>query len=406
MMNLLSNASIPFPFGLKGIEVLAVSQGEGSLTIRLQKALPFGLCPLCGTISQKVNDRHIHPVTDRPLDGPQVKLEVLKRRWKCLNTFCSVNTFTEQIEGLARKRTHTDLFCRYVYQLSRKMTFSDVHTHLQEVYGCQSALSTVYRAAVEQLHQQVTVSERFHTPFVGLDEFAKGKGHDYGVVLVDLVHRKVLDIDEGGKTKKAAARLLSKVESEGLKACAIDMWEPFKRACRQVVPHALVVADHFHVVKTMNKAVDAVRKRARGHLESKDKKKALFTYKNLILMGLETLSSKQEHRLWEILSWDKDLCRAYELKELLRAIYEGEIPETATIELDNWIREAQASGIPEVQEVAGTFVRWKPEILNFWIYRINNAVTEGKINKIKTIRRWAYNYNNFEHLRLKILDRE
>jgi transposase len=406
MMNLLSNASIPFPFGLKGVEVIAVDHGKGSLTIRLQKALPFGLCPFCGTISQKVNDRHIHPVTDRPIDGPTVKLEVLKRRWKCLNPYCSANTFTEQIEGLAPKHTHTDLFCRHVYQLSRQMTFSGVHRHLQEAYGCQSALSTVYRAAVEQLHQQVTVSERFHTPFVGLDEFAKGKGHDYGVVLVDVAHRKVLDIDEGGKTKKAAARLLARVDSKELKACAIDMWEPFKRACQQVVPHALVVADHFHVVKTMNEAVDAVRKRASRHLKSKEKKKALFKYRKLMLMALETLSPKQEHRLWEILSWDKDLCQAYELKELLRAIYAGENQETAMLELDNWIQEAQASGIVEVQEVTGTFVRWKPEILNFWVYRINNAVTEGKINKIKTIRRWAYNYNNFEHLRLKILEKE
>ena len=94
MMNLPSNASIPFPFGLKGIEVIAVSQGEGSLTIRFQKALPFGLCPLCGTVSQKVNDRHIHPVIDRPLDGPPLKLEVLKRRWKCLNTFCPPSTIS------------------------------------------------------------------------------------------------------------------------------------------------------------------------------------------------------------------------------------------------------------------------------------------------------------------------
>ena len=252
----------------------------------------------------------------------------------------------------------------------------------------------------------MTVPEKVTTPFVGLDEFAKGKGHDYGVVLVDVARRKVLDIDEGGKTKKAAARLLAKVDSKELKACAIDMWDPFKRACQQVVPHALVVADHFHVVKTMNEAVDTVRKRASHHLKSKEKKKALFKYRKLMLMALETLSPKQEHRLWDILSWDKDLCQVYELKELLRAIYEGKNQETATIELDNWIQGAQASGIAEVQEVAGTFLRWKPEILNFWVYRINNAVTEGKINKIKTIRRWAYNYNNFEHLRLKILEKE
>ena len=132
----------------------------------------------------------------------------------------------------------------------------------------------------------------------------------------------------------------------------------------------------------------------------------MFKYKKLMMVELETLSAKQEQRLWEILSWDKQLCQSYELKELLRAIYEGENLQRATIELDNWIQEAQEGGIPEVEEVAGTFVRWKPEILNFWVYRIDNAVTEGKINKIKTIRRWAYNYNNFEHLRLKILEKE
>ncbi|MFQ6092530.1 MAG: transposase, partial [bacterium] len=117
--------------------------------------------------------------------------------------------------------------------------------------------------------------------------------------------------------------------------------------------------DHFHVVKTMNEAVDKVRK-----------------------------------------------CQAYELKELLRAIYAGENLQTATVELSHWIQEAQANGIPEVAEAAGTFGRWKPEILNFWVYRIDNAVTEGKINKIKTLRRRAYNYNNFEPLRLKILQQQ
>lgn len=406
MTNLLSKGPIPFPFGLKRINVIAINQGERSLTIRVQKDLPFGVCHRCGTISQKVNDRHIHSVTDRPLDVPGLKLEVLKRRWKCLNTFCPTKTFTEQIEGLAKKRTHTDLFCRHVYQLSRQMTFSGVHKHLQEVYGCQTALSTIYRAAIEQLHQQVTVPQRVDTPFVGLDEFSKGKSHDYGVVLVDLARRKVIDVDGGGKTKKAAKRLLEKVGSEKLRACVIDMWEPFKTACREVVPHALVVVDHFHVIKTMNEAVDKVRKRARRHLRGPEKKKALFKYKELLLMGLETLSPKQEHRLWEILSWDESLCYAYELKELLRAIYAGQRRQTATIELHKWIKEAKDSGIPEVQKVAETFARWKPEIRNFWVYRIDNAVTEGKINKIQAIRRWAYNYNNFENLRLKILEQE
>lgn len=83
-----------------------------------------------------------------------------------------------------------------------------------------------------------------------------------------------------------------------------------------------------------------VRKHALRHLQNEEQKKALFTYKKLMMIGLETLSPKQEHRLWKILSWDKHLCQAYELKELLRAIYEGENLQTATIERDSWIQEA------------------------------------------------------------------
>ncbi|WP_176230555.1 transposase [Candidatus Hakubella thermalkaliphila] len=45
-------------------------------------------------------------------------------------------------------------------------------------------------------------------------------------------------------------------------------------------------------------------------------------------------------------------------------------------------------------------------ILNFWKHRICNAITEGKINKIKALRRRAFNYNNFQTLRLKILEQE
>jgi len=110
--------------------------------------------------------------------------------------------------------------------------------------------------------------------------------------------------------------------------------------------------------------------------------------------------------LWGILSWDKDLGRAYELKEVLRVIYAGEDAEQARRELENWFREAQASGIKEMIESSQTLINWKEQILNFWKYRICNAVTEGKINKIKALRRQAFNYNNFQNLRLKILEQE
>ena len=396
---------IPLPFGMKGIKVIGLKENNGSLTILVQKAVDFGLCPVCGTISQKVNDRRAHRITDRPIFEDGTKIEVLKRRWKCVNDFCEVNTFTDQIEGLPKKWTHTEPFYHHMYQLSRRMTYKEVWKYLRDA-KCRVSLSTVYKKAQSQLRKEVTLPKMIEVSFIGLDEFSKGKGHDYGVVLTNLERKKVIDVADGGKTKKAASRLLDELDTQKVKASCIDMWKPFRDACREKLPHAVIVIDPFHVVKEVNEALDKVCKRARKHQKSKQRKKALFRYKKLILMGLEKLTPRQEEQLWKILSWHKDLSLAYELKELLRAIYAGRDLQKASQELDSWIKEAYLSNIEEMKEVAKTLSNWREEILNFWVYPITNAVTEGKINKIKALRRGAYNYNNFQTLRLKILEQE
>ena len=396
---------IPLPFGMKGIKVIGLKENNGSLTILVQKAVDFGLCPVCGTISQKVNDRRAHRITDRPIFEDGTKIEVLKRRWKCVNDFCEVNTFTDQIEGLPKKWTHTELFYHHMYQLSRRMTYKEVWKYLRDA-KCRVSLSTVYKKSQSQLRKEVTLPKMIEVSFIGLDEFSKGKGHDYGVVLTNLERKKVIDVADGGKTKKAASRLLDELDTQKVKASCIDMWKPFRDACREKLPHAVIVIDPFHVVKEVNEALDKVCKRARKHQKSKQRKEALFRYKKLILMGLEKLTPRQEEQLWKILSWHKDLSLAYELKELLRAIYAGQDLQKASQELDSWIKEAYLSNIEEMKEVAKTLSNWREEILNFWVYPITNAVTEGKINKIKALRRGAYNYNNFQTLRLKILEQE
>lgn len=404
-MQKLPEVEFPLPVGMRQVSVIEVSEDNGSLIITFQKAFPFGICPGCGTISQKIKDRHLHQVIDRPIFENNTTLQILKRRWKCQNDLCEVNTFTETVEGLPRKWTHTTLFYRHVYQLSRRMTYTEVCRYLQEA-GCRVSLSTVYQKAQQHLRQKLTEQPRIAACFVGLDEFSKGKKHNYGVVLVDLEHNKVIDVADGGKTQKAAASLLLKLEATKVKACCLDMWQPFVRAVKQILPQALVVIDRFHVIKEANAALDKVRKRVIKSLRSKKKKEVLKAYKELLLMGLEKLSENQQRRLGEILIWNQDLCRAYELKELLRAIYAGQNYQKAQVELDNWIEEALYSQIAEMEGLAETVLNWRDLILNYWIYRISNAVTEGKINKIKTLRRKAYNYNSFQNLRMKILEQE
>lgn len=407
-MEELPREQIALPLGIKGVRVIAVERAEGSLTMRVQRESPFGVCPRCGVLSQKVNDRRVHLVKDRPIFGSSVRLEVVKRRFKCINDLCCAATFTEEIEGLPRGHSHTELFLRHLYELSKEMTYSGVSRHLMKTYGCRVSIATVYRWAHSHQRQGVDPPGEgsVEAEFVGLDEFSKGRGHDYSVVLVDLVKRKIIDMADGGKTKKAAKEVLSKVNPKKVKACAIDMWEPFHRACLEAIAGAEVVIDRFHVVKKVNGALDNVRKRVRGYFSSKIKRKALFKYRGLLLRGMEELSKKQQARLWELLSWNRELTLAYELKEVLRSIYAAQDPHMAKQEMDRWIAEAIGSGIREMADAGQIVAHWKKEVLNFFNHGITNAVTEGKINKIKTLRRKAYNYNSFQNLRMKILEQE
>ena len=171
-------------------------------------------------------------------------------------------------------------------------------------------------------------------------------------------------------------------------------------------PHALVVVDCFHVIKLLNEALDRIRKRVRKSVKDPEKRKAFFKYRGLLLTGLEKLSPHQKYRFCNVFLWNRELNYAYRFKESMRAIYACKDLGAASGEIDRLIKEAQVSDVKEIAESAETLLSWKREILNFWTHRISNGVTEGKINKIKTLRRKAYNYNNFESLRLKILEQE
>ncbi len=242
--------------------------------------------------------------------------------------------------------------------------------------------------------------------FVGLDEFAKGKGHIYGLVLVDLEQNKVIDVLGEGKTKRATQQLLAKLNPQKLEAVCIDMYMVFRKTCNEMFPQALVVIDCFHVIKLVNEALDRVRKRELKYVDNPEKRKAFVKYKGILLSGLERLSPRQKDVLINVFLWHRELYCAYKFKEQMRAIYADKDLEAASSALDELIKAGQASNIKEIAEAADTLATWKKEILNFWTYRISNGVTEGKINKIKTLRRKAYNYNNFESLRFKILQQE
>lgn len=110
-------------------------------------------------------------------------------------------------------------------------------------------------------------------PYLGVDEKAFRKGHRYHTIVCDLERATVEFVAEERRTDSLAAyyRALTDAQRAGLKAVAMDMWEPYIAAIREGLPDGdeKIVFDRFHIMRQMTKAVDTVRKQEhRGFLRA------------------------------------------------------------------------------------------------------------------------------------------
>jgi transposase len=75
-------------------------------------------------------------------------------------------------------------------------------------------------------------------PYIGVDEKAFRKGHRYHTIVCDLERSTVEFVTEERRTQSLAAyyRALTDAQRDGLKAVAMDMWEPYIQATRTGLP--------------------------------------------------------------------------------------------------------------------------------------------------------------------------
>lgn len=99
---------------------------------------------------------------------------------------------------------------------------------------------------------------------IGVDEKSIAKGHKYESLVYDIDAGTVEYVwdDRGQESLERYYRQFTKEELSGVKAVAMDMWDPYIAATKAYVPDAdkKIVFDRFHVMKHVLTAVDEVRK--------------------------------------------------------------------------------------------------------------------------------------------------
>ena len=181
----------------------------------------------------------------------------------------------------------------------------------------------------------------------------------------------------------------------GVEAVAMAMWEPDVQSTLAPVPGAAgkIVPDPFPLVKSMNEAVNEVRKEEHRRWQGQGDD-TLKNTRQLGLYGLEKVPARQAQRFAEVKALNLKTSRAWALKEVFRGFWWCDKVKSAERYFGKWYGWAMRSRLAPVKKVARMCRVHLANILTFFVHRRTNGPIEGLNNKIQGLIKKAYGYHN------------
>lgn len=398
--------------GLGPIDVLGVVEGwpGRALEVHVRTLARTTTCERCQS-SAWLKDVDRVRLVDLPCYGQQSRLVWHKRRWRCRP--CD-RTWTETAAHIAAPRHRlTDRAGRWVTE--------QVGRHGRSVRSVAGELGcdwhTVNTAVIAYGTVLVDDPARIgQVTAIGLDEVffcrvGRFRRKRWSTSIVDVRRCQLLDVVEGRNAAPACAWLAKRPPGWLARIVygTLDMSGTYRSVYDTVLPHAVQVADPFHVVKAANKVVDDVRRRVQqevlGHRGRKHD--PLYRIRRLLTIAAERLDPRADDKLTRLLEAGDphdEVATAYRAKELVRDLYAHRNPGLAAVWIDQLAADFQHADRPaEVRRFGRTLVTWRDPIIAWHTAGVTNGPTEGNNALTKKVKRIAHGMTNFRNWRVRVL---
>ena len=392
----MSTSLLYHAFGIRGYQYMKTEYAGGKVIFTVRQKEDDLRCSSCGSrrvIRRGFCRRRFRslPIGSRPV---QTVLEV--PRVGCQD--CGV--VRQMPVGFAdERRSYTKAFERYALELSKRMSIRDVARHLQVSWD---VVKDIQKRSLSRRFSNIPLK---HLRQIAIDEIAIGRGHRYLTVVLDLVSGAVVFVGDG-KGAEALQPFWKRLRhaQASIEAVAMDMSPAYISAVLTHLPQAVLVFDHFHIIKLFNEKLSDLRRDLYREATEQLHKEVLKGTRWLLLKNPENLDAtrNESKRLHEALMLNQPLATAYYMKEDLRQVWGQPDKQAAQRVLDGWIRRAESSGIRMLKKFAHTLAAHRNQILNFYDYPISTGPLEGTNTKIRVLQRQAYGFRDTEFFKLKI----
>lgn len=344
-------------------------------------------------------------IRDIPLGGYACEVEI-----EYAETYLSPsNVRVEALSFVAPKARVTRRYAKLISGLCRHMPLSTVALHTGLRWGSVKAIDVAHLSETVSMPRPQTLSG---IRYLGVDEVARAKGHDYLTLVYDLspgdTCGTLLWVKEGRDAAVLSEFLdaLSEECAKGIEAVAIDMGPAYIAALTASLPNAAIVFDRFHVMQLFSKVIRDCRRaefKAAKTLGDLTGQQTIKGSLYLLLSNRSTLKETDQGRLDTLLAQNQPLNTLYTLKEQLQRLWQSASPVEMAARLDDWCGMACAAKITGLAKFAKTLQSHRTGICNYAAHPLTTARLEAGNVAIGLIRKRARGIADTEYLKMKIL---
>jgi transposase len=393
-------------FSVREVEIEGIGEPDGRhhlvKRIFVQDERKFHYCPECGKAHREGLFQEAEERQWRDRSMGDFETWVVYAPWRIS---CCSGTRVERLPWEAPGHRMTRHFFELIAALCRRLPVSEVATM------ARLSWDTVARIDKESITMALGESgpSLDGLRWIGVDEVTRTGGHVYFTVVTDLVAGRVVWIGEGKKedTLGAFFKELGPKRCRKIVGVVSDLSAAYRAAITAAIPNAIHILDRFHIIQWVNQALDKIRRQTFGAAPADDLGRFFKVKKWMLLRAREALSLAQKRLLGTVLSRNRNLQRAYVLKENLRGIFHYPWERLGSLRnaILNWCWMATHSRLQPLIQVGQRLRENIEMVIAGFEHGIKMGLVESINGNIGQLRREAHGYRDPEYFKLKIYQR-